>query len=237
MKQQLFIRRAGIIGTICLLIISLSSCLKTHDDAYQAVPVALVSAVNASPDAQPLDFYLDNNRGSYNSIQSGESMDYIRAYTGKRNISFTLSGSTQKIKTDTATLKADMLYSVFLCNVTSTPDYLITRDTVSQPASGMAAVRFVNVSPNTPSATLAIRNGATLASNKAYRTYSAFVPVQGNQSITFEIRQGSTNTVLTTLAPVTLRARSIYTIWLQGVNGATDATKLSAHIQDNVDYY
>ncbi|MCJ8208179.1 DUF4397 domain-containing protein [Mucilaginibacter sp. RS28] len=234
MKQQLLLRRAGIIGTICLLIISLSSCLKDKND-YVEVPAALISAINASPDAQPLDFYLDNNRGNYFPIKSGESMDYIRAFTGKRNASFNLYGSTQKIKTDTMTLRKDRFYSLFLCNVVSTPDYLLIADSVARPASGMATVRFVNVSPNAGAADLVIQGGATIATGKTYRTYSAFVPVQGNKTYTFEVRQGGN--VLSIVSNVSLRAGSMYTVWLQGVSGGTTQTGLSAHIQDNVDYY
>jgi hypothetical protein len=60
--KQVFTQRAGMIGMICLLAVSLTSCLKDDDNHYVAPKVALVSAINASPDAQPVDFFLDQNR-------------------------------------------------------------------------------------------------------------------------------------------------------------------------------
>lgn len=236
MNKQLLKRSAGLIGMICLLAVSLTSCLKTHND-YVQPPAALISAINASPDAQPVDFFLDQNRANYNSIASGASMDYVKAFTGKRNATFYVSSNQQKIKTDTITLKENQLYSLFLCNVAASPDYLLTRDTIAQPAASKATVRFVNVSPDVPSATLAIQGGDVLAQNKAYRTYSSFVPVQANTTYTFEIRQGATSTVLTTLPNISLRSGSVYTIWIQGLAGGTGTTKISAQIQNNVYYY
>lgn len=234
MNQQLF-RRAGIAGTICLLIISLSSCLK--NDKTVIPPAALVSAINASPDATPLDFYLDGDRANNFGIKTATSMDYVRAYTGKRNISFTLNGYPQHIISDTATLKQNLFYSVFISNLISKPDILIITDSIAQPQAGKTTVRFVNLSPNAPAADLALQGGAVLASNKAYRTYSSFVTLDGGKAYTFEIRQAGTSTVLATLGPVTLPANTIYTIWLQGISGATDVTKLTAGIQQNVFYY
>jgi len=234
--KQIITRRAGLIGMICLLAVSLTSCLKHHDD-FVEVPVALISAVNASPDAQPVDFFLDQNQANQLAIPSGASQDYIRAYTGKRTATFYVSGTTQKIKADTMTLKANQMYSLFLANVVATPDYLLTRDTISQPAAGMAAVRFVNVSPDVPLATLAIQNVAVIAQNKAYRTYSSFVPVNGNTTCTFEILRGTTATVLATLPNITLRAGSVYTVWIQGLAGGSNSTALTAHIQNNAYYY
>lgn len=236
MNQQILKRGAGIFGMICLLSITLTSCLKDHNDYVPQQPVALISAINASPDAANVDFYLDQNKGNNQPVETGKSLDYIRAYTGKRNVSFSI-GSGQKIKTDTVTLRADKFYSLFLSNLVAKPDFLLIADSIARPASGMATVRLVNLSPNVASADLAITGGAVLASGKAYKTYSSFIPVMANTSTSFEVRTGGTSTVLASLPNVNIRPGSVYTIWIQGYAGATDQTKLSAHIQNNVYYY
>ncbi|MDN3582812.1 DUF4397 domain-containing protein [Mucilaginibacter flavus] len=236
--RKLFTKGAGMIGMVCLLGGLLTSCVKDHNNYYVAPPVALVSAINASPDAQPVDFFLDQNRGNNFSIKSGESQDYIRAYTGKRTISFYVGASRQAIKSDTVTLKANKLYSVFLANQVSTPDLLIIADSVSQPAVGKFAVRFVNLSPDAGAADLAIKGGAVLASNIAYKHYSLFTPVTtGSNTNTYEVRKAGTTTVLYTLTDASFRANTINTIWLQGLAAATDVKKISAHTQENVIYY
>ncbi len=237
--KQIFTKRAGMIGMICLLTVTLlSSCLKDNDNNHYVAPkIALVSAINASPDAQPVDFFLDQNRGNNFYIKTGESLDYINAYTGKRNINFYVGGSSQKIKSDTATFQANKLYSVFLANNVSTPDILIIADSVGTPAAGKAGIRFVNLSTDAQATDLVIKDGASLVTNKTYKQYSPFVTVNGNDSYTFEVRKTGTTTVLYTLTNVRIKERTLNTIWIQGNAAATDVKKLSAHVQENVFYY
>lgn len=226
---------ACVTGIAVIAAVSFSSCLKNHDDYYTPQqPVALISAINASPDAQPVDFFLDQNRTSNYSIANGTSQDYIRAYTGKRNLIFYTNGN--KIISDTATLKDKTLYSVFLANLISKPDLVLLTDTIKQPATGMAAIRFINLSPDAPAADLAFKGGNVLVSNKSYKGYSGFITVPVNGAYNFEIRQTGTNTVLASISNVKV-VNGLYTIWLQGINAATDQTRLSAHIQNNVYYY
>lgn len=235
--KKVFTQGAGMIGMMCLLSSLLTSCLKDSNNHYVPPPAALISAINASPDAQPVDFYLDQNRANNFSIKSGESLDYIRAYTGKRTATFYVQGSQQKIKSDTITLKADQLYSLFLANQVSTPDLLLIADSISRPAEGKATIRFVNLSPDAGATDLAIKGGAILASGITYKHYSAFVPLEGATAFTFEIRKAGTSTVLYTLTDVTLKRNTINTIWSQGFAAATDVKKFSAHVQENVYYY
>jgi hypothetical protein len=229
--------RLVLMGSIVSL--GLTSCIKDNNN-YNPVPqqpVALISAINASVDGQNVDLFLDQNRTANVSIKNGNSQDYIRAFTGKRNITFYVGGTTQKIITDTATLKKDTFYSVFLSNLSSKPDLLLLTDTIKQPAAGTITVRFVNLSPDAPATDLAIKGGNVLVSNKAYKGYSGFIAVPYSSVLNFEIRQAGTSTVLASLPNQSLRNGSIYTIWIQGLAAATDQTKLSAHIQNNVYYY
>lgn len=236
--KQIFTQRAGMIGMICLLTATLlTSCLKDdRNNNYVQPKVALVSAINASPDAQPVDFFLEPNRANNLSIKSGESLDYINAYTGKRTITFKVGGSQQVVKTDTATFQDGKLYSVFLANVVSTPDLLIIADSVGRPNNGKAGIRFVNLSPDAQSSDLVIKGGATLATGKAYKKYSPFVTVDGNKTYTFEVHKAGTATILFTLTDVPIKNNTLNTIWVQGLSAATDAKKLSAHVQENVYY-
>ncbi len=224
------------IGMMCLLTAALSSCMKNHDD-YVDVPFGLVSVINTSPDAQSQDFYLDNNRANNSPISYGHGLDYIKAYTGKRTASFFNSATQQKTKSDTLTVRANNYYSVYLSNLASKPDVIILTDTIRQPAAGMATIRLVNLSPDAPAVDLAIKGGAVLATNKAYKAYSGFVPVTGNTKYTLEVRQAGTTTVLASLTDVNIYSASVYTVWLQGLSAATDQTKLTAGLQQNVYFY
>jgi hypothetical protein len=239
-KSQQILKRAGIIGMVCLLAATFSSCLKNHDgdgNSVSDLPYALVTVINTSPNSTSQDFYLDNNRGNVAPIVYGDGIDYIRAYTGKRTVAFYNSGTTTKTKSDTVTLKANQYYSVYLANVFATPEILILNDAIVKPSAGMATIRFVNLSPNAPAADLAIKGGAVLVSNKGYKGYSDFIPVNGNTTYNIEVRQTGTSTVLASINTASLQSGSVYTVWLQGLSGATDQTKLTAGLQTNVYYY
>lgn len=231
-KQNLM-KHAGIIGMICLLAGGLSSCLKDKNTYVEQPPAALITVINASPDSQPLDFFLDQNLTNASPIRYGYILDYTRAYTGKRVASFYVSGTQQKVVADTINLDANKYYSLFLSNSASTPDVTLLTDTLSKPASGMAAVRFVNVSTSIPAVDLDIQGGAVLASNKAYKSFTTYMPVEAGKSTNLEIKQTGTSTVLVSLSNITFQNGAVYTVWLHGLTGATDQTKLALDIQRN----
>jgi hypothetical protein len=234
--QQKLVRRAGIFGMICLLAASLSSCIKNNDNTVQP-PFALLSVINASPGSPNVDFYLDQNRASVYPIIYGGGLDYLQAYSGDRKVSFYTTGTQTVYLADTIKLQQDKYYSLFLANEAGHQETILVNDSISRPADGKAAIRFVNLSQNAPAADLVIKDGATLVTNKGYKGVSPFVPVDQKANYTIEVRQTGTTTVLASLTNVPLNNGSIYTVWLQGVNGATDAKKLTAKIQKNVFYY
>jgi hypothetical protein len=238
-KVYLLLRKkAGIIGMFGLMAVLFSSCLKNNNDTnVDAPPSALISVVNASPGTQPLDFYLDQNKANIQAINYGSGLDYLKAYVGKRTATFYLAGTQQKVKSDTATLRANQFYTLYLTNVSTAPDFVLLRDSIVRPAAGTAAIRLVNVSADAPAVDLAIKNGQVLATNKAYKGYSPFVSIPGGNTHTLEVRQAGTTTVLATINDVQLKSSSVYTVWLQGVAAATNDTKLTAKIQTNAYYY
>ena len=229
-------RWTGIAAVLGLLTISISSCLKDNKTTVLPASAAL-SVINASPGAPPSDFYLDNNKVNSYPFGYGDGIDYISAFTGKRQATFKASGTTAAYKTDTITLQANRYYSLFLTNTAPNAEYLLLNDTISKPADGKASIRLVNVSKDAPSVDLAVKGGAVLVTNKGYKGFSGFVPVTANSNYTLEIRQTGTSTVLASIANVPLNNGSIYTIWLQGSAGATDNKQLTALLQTNVFYY
>jgi hypothetical protein len=225
------------LGVVCLLSVLLSSCLKDNNQVYVPPPAALVTFIQASPDEPPLNFFLNNNRVNINPLSYGNQIDYFRAFPGHRTVNFFNSATMATILQDTVYLSANITYSLFLANTASHPEILLLTDSIARPASGKATVRFVNVSPNAPPVDL-VTTGTTLVSNKAYKGFSSFVPVDGNKSYTFTVVQHGTSTVLATLANVNINSNTVYTIWFHGIAGATATTdQLNADIITNAYYY
>ncbi|AYL98840.1 DUF4397 domain-containing protein [Mucilaginibacter celer] len=238
--QQKLTRRAGIIGMMCLLAATLSSCLKNDHHDYVEQPVALVSVINASPDAGGIDFVLQPNRANNFPIRYGDVLDYIRANPGKRTASFYDAASGQKIAEDTVTLTTKKFYSLYIANVANAAgkrDVIFVADSLKQPAAGMASIRLANLSPDAGSIDLVTSKDSVLATNKAYKGVSDFVTIKAASNYTLNIREKGTTTILATLTNVNLHANAVYTVWLQGLAAATDYKKLTADIQNNVYYY
>ena len=233
--KHLLRRQAGLIGLLCVISLSFTSCFKDNDDDEVTPPSAYISVINALPGSQPLDFYLDQNRTNNYAINYGQGQDYSTVVAGKRTATFRVSGTQQVVKADTTTLLANRAYTLYLSNTPSNPEFVILPDQLTRPASGTCFIRLVNVSADAPAVDLAIKQGAVLAANKSYKEYSSFVPLQGG-FYTLEIRQAGTNNVLYTLNDVGLKNNAVYTIWLQGVSTAIDDTKLTALIQTNTFY-
>jgi len=176
-----------------------------------------------------LDFTLDGTRVNANQIIYGGGLDYFRAYAGKRTAAFTKSGGGGVVFSDTLTLKQNFAYTLCLVNKPATPGFLVLTDAITQPASGSANLRFVNLSPDAPAVDLAVKDGAVLVANKGFKGFSDFASITG-KNYTFEIRQAGTSTVLATVTNVSINSGYVYTIYLRGLAGATDGTKLTADL-------
>jgi len=101
----------------------------------------------------------------------------------------------------------------------------------------MAAIRFVDLSPDATSVDLAV-NGTVMVSHKSYKGFSSFLPVTGNTNYSFEVRQKGTSTVLASLSNVGLNNGGVYTIILTGLaSGTTSADELAVYYVTNAQYY
>lgn len=236
MKTKIIVQRklTPIAGMLCLVLL-LSSCLKDNTPNYNP-PVALVSFFQASPDQTSLDLYFNNNKVNLGPIAYGTGLDYFRAYSGLRNINFYTYGVMSQVFTDTATLKPNNIYSLFLANKATQPDLVLLNDTINQPPANMASIRFVDLSPDAPHVDLVLNNNTEVA-NKTYKGFSSFLPVTGNTSYNIQVKDTGTGTVLAALNGVTLNTNLVYTIIFSGlVSGSTPDDHLAIHYVTNAYY-
>ncbi|MBS1530572.1 MAG: DUF4397 domain-containing protein [Bacteroidetes bacterium] len=236
MKTNSIVKRKIILPAAVLCLVSLlSSCLKSTSTDY-APPVALVSFFQASPDETALDLYFNNNKVNVGPIKYGTGLDYFRAYAGLRNINFYTYGVMSQVFSDTATIKPNQIYSIFLTNKSNKPELVVLKDTINQPQPNTASVRFVDLSPDAPNVDLVLSNDVTV-SNKTYKGFSSFLPVTGNSTYNIQVKQAGTNTVLATLSNVTFNTNRVYTIIFSGlVSGATEADQPAIYYVTNAYY-
>ncbi len=213
-----FKRAAALIG-IPAVITLFSSCIKDNTN-YVAPPAALVSVFQGSTSLPALDVYFNANQVNWSPVNYGSGLAYVRAYTGLRTFNFYTYGEKGLQFSDTATLKTNNVYSIFLSGTTTKTDFILLNDTINQPAANTANVRFVDLSPDAPAVDLVL-NSSVSFSNINYKGYSTFVPISGDKIYTIQVLQHGTSTVLATLNNVTLNSNLVYTIMLTGLSSGS----------------
>jgi len=224
-------------GALSLFSLLLSSCLK-DTSTYVAPPVALVTFYQASPDEPAMNLDLNTNQVNQTPIYYGDDIDYFRAYAGQRTVNLFYTNSLTTIATTTVTLLPNAAYSLFLANTAANPQIVLLKDTLNRPAAGNAGIRLVNLSPDAPAVDLAVQGGSVLASNRAFKGFSSFLPLTANSSYTFQILQAGTNNVLATLPNVAINSGFVYTILFHGLANTTNSgDKLAADLITNAYFY
>lgn len=213
-----------------VITLGLSSCMK---DDFENTPILIsgLSLVHASPTTEKLDVYIDNTRASIDDFAFGNKMDYLRAYSGDRTITVTKKGLTTRLTSDVVKLVPDFGYTVFVVDKFEAIDLLTLQDDLALPAAGKAKVRFVNLSPDGGALNLAINGAATdLADNRAFKEFSAFVPVDAAENVTFNVKNKATGAVEATISGVKIEDGKIYTIYAKGLKANADDTRFGAAI-------
>jgi len=222
------------ICTVGLLTLLLSACSKPPTNYNYAPPVAALAFIQASPDEPPVDFFLADSKVNQAPINYGQSFNYFSIMAGSDSIAFYNDATMKTILTDAINFTKNTTYSMFLANKSTKPEIVLLTDTLAQPTAGNAAIRFINLSPDAPAVDLVVKGGAVLVSNRSYKGYSSFAPVQGNMFYTLEVHQAGTAIVLATLANLKLNTGFLYTVWFHGLAAGTATTdQLSVDIFNN----
>ena len=233
--KQNFKKLPVVLGVVCSVAVALSSCIKNNNNNTPAKPIAGLALVDACPDAPSLDFYLSGQQVNQSPITPGSYFNYFNAYAGKVPAVFYQSGTTALVAKDSITLAANHGYTLFLANIEAHPDFILTTDSLSAPASGAISVRLINASPDAGAVDLIIKGAsASIVPNTGYKSVSAFMSTTVLVTDSLQIRQSGTSTILATVPASHFINGSVYTVWLYGLANTTVATqKLKAGIMQN----
>ncbi|MGY3211278.1 DUF4397 domain-containing protein [Mucilaginibacter sp. HD30] len=223
MKHFKSIKNFAIAGFAVLLA---AGCAKTDNEPSQ--PVSTFAVYHVSPDAPKISFKLNNSVLNSDSVGYGTYGYYVNAIAGTRE----LAAYQREIKklSITTTFQEGAIYSAWLTGPWATPEFVVLEDKLTNPATGKANVRFVNMSVGSPSLDLVTSSGATVVSNRAYKENSDFTAIDGNQNYNFVIRQSGSTVDKFLLPSVTIQTGRIYTIVAKGFYTGTGATGLSGDV-------
>jgi hypothetical protein len=209
-----------------------AACSKDRIEPQQ---VAGLSVIMAFPDTMSLDFIIDQTRVNERSpLKYNSKIDYLNLFPGTRRLGVTKRNGNKLLMSENFNLKSGVGYSVFVLDTlsTNTKKFLLTEDDLSAPEADKAKVRFINLSKDGGALSLGIQGKETnLFTSKAFYEYTTFAAVDPGESVTFNIKEGTTATVKATVPNVKIEKGKIYTIYAKGVQTATiDSLKLGAAI-------
>jgi hypothetical protein len=234
--MKIFKNRKSVTTLACVLFLSavgLASCIKDNNH-YVTTPSALLMVIQASPDAPAENLFLKPNQVNQSAFNYGNFLGYFNATPGNRVVQLFNYGSSTLIAADSINLVVNTTYSLFLANTYTKPDFVLLTDTLTQPATGKATIRFVNVSAGSANVDL-LADSAKLITNEPYKGASVFTPVSGDLKYNFQVRATGSTTVLASLENVEIKNGGVYTIWYHGSTTGTNP-KLSADIIANAYY-
>lgn len=224
------------IGIIALLlaVFSLTSCLKDNDN--NVTPnYSWLSVINASPNLEKFDFVIDNNLINDDAFSFTERLRYFSIFAGTRRIGIYKDQTNDSLRTGTLIAKPGEIYSLYVVGQAPNHEFLTITDSLKEPTTGKARVRFLNLSVNAPALKLNYGVDSTLFNNVTYKNHTDFVEIPGgkkyNFSVATEVGSGNTGTE----DGVLIESGKIYTVWAKGIydNTTVDSLKLGLKIQSN----
>ncbi|WP_347159751.1 DUF4397 domain-containing protein [Pontibacter chitinilyticus] len=197
--------------------ISLTSCKDDDYVAPEPVPVTYVSFYQGSPDAPDLDIQLDNKVINNSGFKYAGYSGYLTLSPGEHQIKYTPVSGANAFVDSTLTFKEDKAYSLFTVNRQQNMELLVLQDSIITPASGKAALRIVNLSPDAPAVDVST-SGATatsLASAVNFKGATQFQELASGR-YTLQIKAAGTNDVLLTATDVQLTEGKTYSLLIRG---------------------
>ena len=222
-----------------LLLPFISSCGK----GANANPAGLntqLQILNLSPDAQPLNLWLNFVRESQTiySYPTSSGYFFISTLQGPLQMRLSTNAATPVLTVDTPAyppLKANSKYTLFITGFKSDntiKNSILSLDTVTLPANGRGKVRFVHASPTSPELDL-WANGTEVTDKLAFNKLSPYVQLPAGNYI-FTVNVHTTPTKVEATTPVfTIQDGRAYTVYTQGIVGRTDSLAFSINVLTN----
>ncbi|TKC05912.1 DUF4397 domain-containing protein [Pedobacter frigoris] len=211
---------AIILGMLMVVLI-FDSCKK---DPVTTVNTSYLSVTNTSPTLSTFNFYLNQSKANTGALPFGGTIPYLQVNPGEYNAKLTTESNTESLLTKKIVLEKDKIYSLFVIDKADKLDYLQITDDIKVPGTDKALIRFINLSPDASALNLSVKDGAAIATDKAYKSAGTFLEVDA-KLYTFEIKDKATSAVKAELKDIDLKKGGIYTVIARGLLNATDTER------------
>jgi len=172
--------------------------------------------LHASPDAPPVDVYLDNKLIARN-VRYREFTQYLPVMSGNYKLKIYPTGNTT---TPIINLDLDVPVSKIFTVAVVGKSPNLSLISIPEPAvpmiPGKTYVRFIHLSPNAPNVNVMLPAGSTLFKDVEFKEYTNYIPVNpGNY--TFLVTPTTSNTPVLTVPNIRLRPNKFYSIYVVGL--------------------
>jgi hypothetical protein len=186
--------------------------------------VSYVRILHASPDAPPVDIYVNGNMIAQN-LPYKQFTGYMTVNPGRYNIQVFPTGQTMNpVVNVNVAVPPGSAYTVAAVGRVADIGLLPIPEkylpVMPMHAANNANVRFIHLSPNAPAVDIMLPNGTILFQNVAFKTYTDYISVQPGEYTLLVKPNGSNQTVLT-VPNVYLMPGETYSIYAVGLAGET----------------
>lgn len=179
---------------------------------------AYIRVLHASPDAPPVDIYIDGKK-AIDNLAYGMMAGYVSIEAGERKIEVFPAGSTKNpVISAKVPLDADTFTTIAAVGKLANIEPLVLMDYDTMVPKNSSLIRFVHMSPNAPAVDITLPDGKKLFSNVGFKQVTDYISVNpGNY--TLQVRLPGTNTVVLTLPNIKLEGGVPYSVYAIGLAG------------------
>lgn len=220
--------RVQIIVFFSMVVLGWVSCTDPTEVMPQPTTATRIMLINASPDIGAIDFYLNGEKINASPLAFRDNTAYLNV---ARSGTFTAEAKqgSRTLFSQTIFLQPGRSHSLFLTGAVADTSlfYVATLDNIDTPALNKAKLRFINLSPNSPTFNVINSDSTALFNNAAYRTASNFLELDAQ---TYSLRVLASNNRLLWLNLPTYNFENgrIYTLFVSNLVDTASRTGLRA---------
>src|SRR5512139_246452 len=212
-KMKTLNRRVAVLA-IAAAPLALAACGDDDSPTAPAAGTAQVRVAHLSPDAPPVDVYVNGTR-AVTGAAFKDVTSYLSVPAGSVNLRVTPAGATSPAVIDaTVTLNNGGNYTVAATGLLAGIQPIVLED--DRGTTGQSKVRFVHASPDAPAVDIAVTGGPVLFTNVPFRQGTGY-PEVAPSTYDLEARPAGSTAVALQVEDVTLRPGTNYTIFAVGL--------------------
>ncbi|ARS35974.1 DUF4397 domain-containing protein [Pontibacter actiniarum] len=218
---------------------SLTGCMDDDLETPEPQPVTYVSFYQGSPNAPEMDIQFNNQKYNGAPIKFSNYFGYHGFVPGPYTVKLTPVNAANAYVDSSFTFKEGAAYTMFAVDELEDMELLVVQDSVKAPATGKAALRIINLSPDAPAVAVSASaagstNETALTNELDFKGITPFMSVDAGK-YSMQIKAAGSDDVLLTVSSNDFLVGTTYTVIIRGFvtppSGNTNA--LSAQVVKN----